>query len=62
MPDMNDVLLILIIVLVALVIVRGPKMLPRIGEAMGRTVKETRKEFDGVMSKDGERPSDPPSA
>ena len=35
---MNDVMIILLIVLVALIVVRGPKMLPKIGEAMQKTI------------------------
>lgn len=42
----SDILLVLVIVLVAVLFIRGPKMLPRIGEALGRTVKDTKAEFD----------------
>jgi Sec-independent protein translocase protein TatA len=41
----NDIMIILIIVLVAVLLIRGPRMLPKIGEAFGRGVKETRKEM-----------------
>ena len=43
---MSDILIVLIIVLVVVIFIRGPKMLPRLGEALGRTVKDTRAEFD----------------
>jgi Sec-independent protein translocase protein TatA len=48
----SDIMIVLIIVLVALIILRGPKMLPKIGEALGRTVKDTRSEFDKKISDD----------
>ncbi|MFO1541384.1 MAG: twin-arginine translocase TatA/TatE family subunit [Chloroflexota bacterium] len=51
---MNDVMIILILVLLALVVLRGPKMLPKIGEAVGRTVKETKREVGTIMDKDKE--------
>jgi Sec-independent protein translocase protein TatA len=41
----SDILIVLIIVLVVVIVIRGPKMLPRLGEALGRTVKDTRAEF-----------------
>jgi Sec-independent protein translocase protein TatA len=40
----NDVLVLLIIALVVVLMLRGPKMLPRLGEALGRGVKDARKE------------------
>ena len=39
-----DVLLILIVILVLVVIWRGPKTLPKLGEALGRGVKEAKTE------------------
>jgi Sec-independent protein translocase protein TatA len=41
-----DILIVLLIVLVAVIFIRGPKMLPKLGEALGRTVKDTRTEFE----------------
>jgi Sec-independent protein translocase protein TatA len=38
----SDILVVLVIVLVAVLMLRGPKMLPRLGEALGRGIKETR--------------------
>lgn len=43
---MPDILILLIIVLIAVLVIRGPKMLPKLGEALGRTVKDTRAEFE----------------
>ena len=43
---MPDILIVLLIVLVAVIFIRGPKMLPKLGEALGRTVKDTRTEFE----------------
>jgi Sec-independent protein translocase protein TatA len=53
-----DILIVLIIVLVAVIVLRGPKMLPKLGEALGRTVKETRAEFDN-KSADDDKPVPP---
>ena len=41
---MKDPLLILIVILVVVIIWRGPKTLPQIGHMLGRGVKEARKE------------------
>ena len=54
---MSDILIVLIIVLVAVIILRGPKMLPKIGEALGRTVKDTRAEFDHKSDDDTPGPA-----
>jgi Sec-independent protein translocase protein TatA len=45
-----DFLLVLIIVLIVVVIWRGPKTLPLLGKAFGQGVKEARKEIDGMKS------------
>ncbi|MCY7419374.1 MAG: twin-arginine translocase TatA/TatE family subunit [Chloroflexi bacterium] len=45
-------MIVLIIVLIAVIVLRGPKMLPKLGEALGRTVKDTRTEFDKKTSDD----------
>ena len=39
-----DILIVLIIVLIVVVLWRGPKNLPKLGEAFGRGVKEARTE------------------
>jgi Sec-independent protein translocase protein TatA len=41
---MPDLLLVLIVILVAVVFWRGPKNLPKLGEALGRGVKEAKAE------------------
>ena len=43
-----DLALILIVVLVIVIIWRGPKTLPMLGKAFGQGVKEARKEIDGI--------------
>jgi Sec-independent protein translocase protein TatA len=47
---MSDVLVILIIVLVGVVIWRGPKTLPLLGRAFGQGVKEARKEVSEIKA------------
>ena len=54
--------MILVIVLVAVLMLRGPKMLPRLGEALGRGIKETREEVNKGLGRDAaEDPSRPSS-
>ena len=40
----TDLLLILIVILVIAVVWRGPKTLPKLGEALGRGIREARTE------------------
>ena len=47
-----DILIVLVVVLIVVLMWRGPKMLPKIGEAFGRTVKDTRAEVDAAFKKD----------
>ena len=58
---MPDVLIILIIALVAVLFLRGPKMLPRLGEALGRGVKDARKEVAESLGRDGDEPGGGPA-
>ena len=66
MPGMPvDLLFILIIILVLVLMWKGPKNLPKLGEALGRGVKEARveaskaqSEIQGRVSEDAP-PSDP---
>ncbi len=44
---MTDLGLLLVVILIVAVIWRGPKTLPRIGEALGRTVRGIRKDVGG---------------
>ncbi|GAC1666576.1 MAG: hypothetical protein NVS9B8_08080 [Candidatus Limnocylindrales bacterium] len=53
----SDVLVVLVIVLIAVIIWRGPKTLPKIGQALGRGVREARAE----ASKLHEPTDDPPA-
>ncbi len=58
---MGDVLVVLIIVLILVVVWRGPKTLPGIGAALGRGVKGARDEASKLG--EGETPpSDGPAA
>jgi Sec-independent protein translocase protein TatA len=41
---MTDLGLVLVVLLILAIIWRGPKTLPKLGEALGRGVKEARKE------------------
>lgn len=43
-PAMPDLLVVLIIILVAAIIWRGPKTLPKLGEALGRGVRDAKSE------------------
>ena len=47
-----DLILILIVILIVVLLFRGPKMLPKLGEALGRTVKDTRAEFEKKSADD----------
>jgi len=52
---MPDLLVILIVILVLVVLWRGPKTLPKLGEALGRGVREARREAsEAVGPKDDE--------
>ena len=51
----TDVLVVLVIVLVIVVIWQGPKNLPKLGQALGRSISDFRKE----VSTD-EKPAEPP--
>lgn len=55
-----DLLLILIVILILVVATRGPKMLPKLGEALGRGIKDTREEF-AKHSEDGSDTQPPAS-
>jgi Sec-independent protein translocase protein TatA len=53
----SDVLLVLIIVLILVLIWRGPKTLPEIGRMFGRGVREARIEAGKLRSSD-DKPAD----
>lgn len=54
-----DIAVILIVVLVLVVIWRGPKTLPLLGKAFGQGVKEARKEIDGIKGDGTDDPDGP---
>ena len=54
---MNDILLVLIVILILVVIWRGPKTIPEIGRMFGRGVREARIEAAKIRS-DNDRPAD----
>ncbi len=45
-----DIVAVLVIVLIIVIIWRGPKTLPLLGRAFGQGVKEARKEMDELKS------------
>jgi Sec-independent protein translocase protein TatA len=45
-----DLIVLLVIVLVVVIVWRGPRTLPLLGKAFGQGVKEARKEIDGMKS------------
>jgi Sec-independent protein translocase protein TatA len=47
---MPDFLLVLILILIVVIIWRGPKTLPLIGRAFGQGVKEARHEIDSIKA------------
>jgi Sec-independent protein translocase protein TatA len=56
-----DILIILIIVLILALLWRGPKTLPKIGQALGRGVKNAREEAREVRSAIDKRDGTPPA-
>ena len=54
----SDLIIVLVIVLVAVLIWRGPKTLPRIGQALGRGVREAKTEAAKLREHDE---GDPPA-
>jgi Sec-independent protein translocase protein TatA len=58
---MSDILVVLIIVLILVLVWRGPKTLPGIGAALGRGVKEARSEASKLRDRE-QPPSDDSAA
>jgi Sec-independent protein translocase protein TatA len=52
-----DVAVVLVVVLILVLLWRGPKTLPKLGEALGRGIREARREV--AKSDTPESPSDP---
>ena len=46
----NDIVIVLVIVLILVLIWRGPKTLPLLGQALGRGVKEAKREATDLRS------------
>jgi Sec-independent protein translocase protein TatA len=57
-PPMPDLLVLLIIILVLVVMWRGPKTLPKLGEALGRGVREAKSEATKAQDEIKARVSD----
>ena len=55
---MSDILLVLIVILILVLIWRGPKTLPEIGRMFGRGVREARIEANKLRSNDDDKPAD----
>ncbi len=58
-PPMPDLLLVLIVILILVVLWRGPKTLPKLGEALGRGVREAKTEAAKAQDEIQARVSDP---
>ncbi len=58
---MSDVLVVLVIVLIVVLVWRGPKTLPGIGAALGRGVKGAREEAAKLRGDDTTPSDDQPS-
>lgn len=58
-PPMDTLLVVLIVVLVLVVMWRGPKTLPKLGEALGRGVREAKLEAAKAQEEIKARVSDP---
>ena len=56
---MPDLLVVLIIILVLAIVWRGPKTLPKLGEALGRGVREAKSEAAKAQDEIKARVSDP---
>jgi hypothetical protein len=61
-PRMGGDLLVVLLVILAIVLVwRGPKNLPKLGAALGRTVRDARREIEAKDDEPGAQPpSEPP--
>jgi Sec-independent protein translocase protein TatA len=58
-PRMDTLLVVLIVILILAVLWRGPKNLPKIGEALGRGVREAKSEAAKAQGEIKARVSDP---
>jgi TatA/E family protein of Tat protein translocase len=60
MPRMSDIALVLVILLVVVLLWRGPKVLPKFGESLGHAIRNTRRAVDDKFDPLDDRPSDRP--
>ena len=58
---MSDVAVVLVAILIVVLVWRGPKTLPQLGKALGRGIREARREATGEGD-DDESPTHPPEA
>jgi len=56
---MPDIIIVLVIILIAVVVLRGPKTLPKLGEALGRGVKEAKAGATAAQEEIGGRTTTP---
>jgi Sec-independent protein translocase protein TatA len=56
-----DLIVILLVILVLVLMWRGPKTLPKLGEALGRGIKEARVEASKAQAEIQARTSDTPT-
>jgi Sec-independent protein translocase protein TatA len=57
---MSDVGLVLVVILILVIIWRGPRTLPKIGQALGRGVKAAREEANSIGAESGDRSATTP--
>jgi Sec-independent protein translocase protein TatA len=57
-PLMQDIGLVLIVILILVLLWRGPKTLPQLGQALGRGVREAREEASKAQAEIQARTSD----
>jgi Sec-independent protein translocase protein TatA len=57
-----DILAVLVVVLVLVIIWRGPKTLPLLGRAFGQGVREARREINEIKGDDDKPKDDTPAS
>jgi Sec-independent protein translocase protein TatA len=57
----SDLLIVLIVILIIVLAIRGPSMLPKLGAALGRGVKEARDEVGSAIRDEPTSNGEPPS-
>jgi Sec-independent protein translocase protein TatA len=56
---MGDAMLVLLVILAVVLLWRGPKNLPKLGQALGRGVKEARREVEAAKADEPPPPEAP---